>query len=250
MITSGFPDGVPCMVPGSPAYDSASQIAAISILVALFSRGSSGEGQHIDASAYEGSRVCIHPWPITFYSYADIDERVVHTEDMRLASMSYPVYPCKDGFIRIMPSGPNQWDALVRVLGSPEVLLMPEWRDVYYRIGNADAIFSFVREYTEKYTMVELFELGHREGIPIAPILDVAGFFHNAQTKAREFFVEVDHPVVGKAFYAGPPYKWSRTPPAIRRSAPCLGEHNEEIYCEELGFTRSELEVLKHDGVL
>ena len=80
--------------------------------------------------------------------------------------------------------------------------------------------------------------------------MTIADFFHDPHTKVREFFVEVDHPVVGKALYAGPPYQWTRTPPKIWRPAPCLGEHNEEIYCGEMGLAHSELGVLKNDGVL
>ena len=69
-------------------------------------------------------------------------------------------------------------------------------------------------------------------------------------TKAREYFVEVDHPLAGKAEYPGPPYKWSETTAAIRRPAPCLGEHNVEVYCDELGLTKDELVALRGAGVV
>jgi CoA:oxalate CoA-transferase len=105
-------------------------------------------------------------------------------------------------------------------------------------------------EFTPKYTMFELFEAGHREGVPIIPINDMADFVDSPHTKAREFFVEVDHPVVGRALYPGPPYKWTETPACIRRPAPCLGEHNEEIFCRELGFSKGDLSVLRRTGVV
>jgi len=52
----------------------------------------------------------------------------------RLGTMIYPVYPCKDGFIRVVALTPRQWDGLVHVLGDPEVLKQPQWREFYYRI--------------------------------------------------------------------------------------------------------------------
>jgi crotonobetainyl-CoA:carnitine CoA-transferase CaiB-like acyl-CoA transferase len=98
--------------------------------------------------------------------------------------------------------------------------------------------------------MTELFEAGKREGVPIAPIQNIENFYNSPHTKAREYFVEVDHPVAGKADYPGPPYKWSETPAEIQRPAPCLGEHNEEIYCRELGFSKEDLVALRGAGVL
>jgi crotonobetainyl-CoA:carnitine CoA-transferase CaiB-like acyl-CoA transferase len=162
----------------------------------------------------------------------------------------YPVYPCKDGLIRVVALTPRQWDALVRVLGSPEVLLMEEWRNFMYRIGNSEDLYALMVEFTEKYTMLELFEAGKQEGVPIAPILNIEDFYNSPHTKARGYFVEVDHPVAGKADYPGPPYKWTETPARIGRPAPCLGEHNEEIYCKELGLSKSDLVALRGSGVL
>jgi len=229
MINSGFPGKTPCMMPGTPAYDGASLVVAISILAALYSRTASVAGQYIDISVHEASRIGLYPWSVPNYSYNLNPGWGPPTLETRLGPSVYPIYPCKDGFIRVATLAPRQWDALVRVLGSPEVLLMPEWRELLYRMGNADDLYAIMLEFTTKYTMLELFEAGHREGVPIAPILNIKDFVDNPQTKARKFFVEVNHPIAGKALYPGPPYRWSVTPAGIRRPAPRLGEHNEKM---------------------
>ena len=118
------------------------------------------------------------------------------------------------------------------------------------RIGNAEDLYHLMFEYTQEYTMLELFEAGSREGVPIAPIMKVNDFYDSPHTRARELFVEVDHPIAGKGEYPGPPYKWSETPAKIQRPAPCLGEHNEEVYCNELGFSKDELIALRNVRVL
>ena len=250
MISSGFTGETPCNLPGTPAYDATSLLAAISILVALYHRGTTGKGQHIDAAVHDSSRVGLFPWLVPIYSHALTDERISVVTDVRLGDSIYPVYPCKDGYVRVLAITPGQWNALVRVLGDPEVLHLPEWQDFIYRVGNAKDLYALMLEFTPNYTMFELFEAGHREGVPIIPIHDMAGFVDNPHTKAREFFVEVNHPVIGKALYPGPPYKWTETPASIRRPAPCLGEHNEEIYCGELGFSKGDLSILRRAGVV
>jgi crotonobetainyl-CoA:carnitine CoA-transferase CaiB-like acyl-CoA transferase len=250
MITSGYPGKEPCLLPGSPAYDSASVHASVSIVAALYMRGTTGQGQYIDTSVHVTSRTGLYPWIIPNYSYALNPGGPPPTSENRMGAQIYPVYPCKDGFIRIIALTPRQWDALMRVLDNPDVLQTEEWRSFMYRIGNADDLYALMLEFTTKYTMRELFEAGRREGVPIAPILSIADFYNSPQTKAREYFVEVDHPVAGKADYPGPPYKWTETPATVRRPAPCLGEHNEEIYCQELGLSRDDLATLRGGGIV
>jgi crotonobetainyl-CoA:carnitine CoA-transferase CaiB-like acyl-CoA transferase len=67
--------------------------------------------------------------------------------------------------------------------------------------------------------------------------------------KERGYFVEVDHPITGPKLYPGAPMKLSETPYQISR-APVLGEHNEEIYCQRLGYTKDDLVRMKGEGVV
>ena len=250
MITSGYPGKEPCLLPGSPAYDAASVHAGVSIMAAIYMRSATGQGQYIDTSVHVTSRTGLYPWIVPNYSYALNPGGPPPTSETRLGAQIYPVYPCKDGFIRVIALTPRQWDALVRVLDNPDVLQTEEWRSFMYRIGNADDLYALMLEFTTKFTMRELFEAGRREGVPIAPILSIADFYNSPHTKAREYFVEVDHPVAGKADYPGPPYKWTETPAVIRHPAPCLGEHNEEVYCQELGLSKDDLVALRGTGVI
>jgi CoA:oxalate CoA-transferase len=250
MISSGFADGAPINLPGMPSYDAASLIAAISIMGAICQRATTGVGEYCDVSVHECSRLGLYPWMVPIYSYGLNPGSPPPPPEGRLGAAIYPVYPCRDGFVRVVAITPQQWKALVRVLGEPEVLRLPEWQEFMYRIANASDLFALMLEFTTKYTMAELFDAGDREGVPIAPIYDLADFANGPNAKAREFFHEMNHPVVGKFDYPGPPYKWTETSCQIRRPAPCLGEHNERIYCQELGFTEGDLAALRLAGVI
>lgn len=250
MITSGYPGKAPCLLPGTPAYDAASMIAIIDILAAIYSRGTTGKGQKIDTSVHESARTGLYPWSVPIYSHSLTPDGPLPAPETRLGDSIYPVYPCKDGYIRVIALTPRQWQALLRVLGNPEVLLAPEWENFIYRIGNSQDLYAIMLEFTTKYTQLELFEAGFREGVPIVPIYDIPGFVNSADAKMREFFVEVDHPAAGKGYYPGPPYNWTVTQPSVRRPAPCLGQHNEDIYCQELGLSKDDLMALRSAGVL
>ena len=122
LIEAGFPDKAPCSLPGMPAYDATSVMAAISIVLALFERGSSGDGHYIDVSVHENARLAIYPWMVTLHSYNRTPDGPPPAPEGRMGAAVYPVYPCKDGYVRVVALTPWQWDALLKVIGEPEVL--------------------------------------------------------------------------------------------------------------------------------
>jgi crotonobetainyl-CoA:carnitine CoA-transferase CaiB-like acyl-CoA transferase len=110
-----------------------------------------------------------------------------------------------------------------------------------------DAIwYSWLADHTKQ----ELFDIFLKSKIASAPVNSPQDLLKNAQLKAREYFVEVDHPETGKVTYPGAPFKMSETSWQIRQPAPLLGQHNEEIYCGRLGYTKQELVKLREGGII
>ena len=79
--------------------------------------------------------------------------------------------------------------------------------------------------------------------------LTVQDLLEAPQLRARGFFQEIDHPAAGRQTYPGPPFRPEAMPWQAAR-APLLGEHNEEVYCEELELSRKELVILRASGVI
>ena len=96
----------------------------------------------------------------------------------------------------------------------------------------------------------ELFQSGGEWRIPFALVPTTQEILDSPQHKDRGFFEEVDHPVMGKATMPGAPFKMTETPWQLRNPAPLLGEHNEEVYCHRLGYSKEELVRLKERGVI
>ena len=67
--------------------------------------------------------------------------------------------------------------------------------------------------------------------------------------KERGYFVEVDHPETGKVRYPGAQVKMGDTPYELKR-APLLGEHNDEIYRDHLGYSEKDIENFHAQGVI
>jgi len=87
-------------------------------------------------------------------------------------------------------------------------------------------------------------------GVPAAPVNNVAEMVADPQVRAREMFVERDHPLFGPLTTTGTPLKLSETPGQVRWLAPMPGEHNEEVFVRLLGHSYEDLDRWRSDGVI
>ena len=110
---------------------------------------------------------------------------------------------------------------------------------------------DLVGEYLLTKTKEKLFREALKESILLAPIVTIGDVVHSPQLSARDWFIEMFHPELENTItYPGAPLKLSDSPWQIRQRAPLIGEHNSNIYGEELGLSREELENLKYHGVI
>ena len=122
-------------------------------------------------------------------------------------------------------------------------------------LAERDAEITHVEEVWENFlkahTMQELFERCQRMGVRLMPVYTAADQLKDPQLIARNWFIPVEHPELGETLiYPGPPYRFSETPWTIAKRSPRLGEHNEEIYTKEVGFSSNYLSKLKQEGVI
>ena len=91
---------------------------------------------------------------------------------------------------------------------------------------------------------------GQALGCPIAPAYSAEDLLNSEHLKERDFFVAIDHPKTGKIMYPSAPYRFSETPWAVERPAPLLGQHNEEVYCGRLGYSKEDLTKMREAGTI
>lgn len=164
----------------------------------------------------------------------------------------YPwgVYPCKDGYVYIWGMLPLFWPRTVKWLEMPQLVedprfATPQARREHHR--DFDGIFiPWLMERTQQ----EIVSSAQAHRLPCAPVYTIDGVVKDAQSKARGFFVEIEHPVVGKITYPGLPFELPETPSQPQRPAPLLGQHNREVYCERLEYSDEDLVGLREWGVI
>jgi CoA:oxalate CoA-transferase len=118
------------------------------------------------------------------------------------------------------------------------------------RVENLQDLTKVISEYTVKRTTDEWIKIFEEATVPCGAIMNIEQVVHDPQVRARNMIVEMEHPKLGKFIFPGVPFHFSESPVSIKSFAPLLGEHNVEVYAEELGLGREEVEELKKDGVI
>lgn len=246
MYVNGDPDREPLAGGGEqPSYQGGLH-AYTGIMAALISRQMSGKGQFIDISIME-CMASLHQFTVNRYVYSGkIQER---TGNRYLWSHPITIYPCRDGYVSISASTDDQTEMLLLLMEMPHLLEDPRFDTGFNRLAHADEFDELVKPWFLQKTKKEIIELCQEWRVPAAAVNDVSDLLNEGQYQARDFWVEVDHPLAGKNPYAGSPFKMSETPGEYTR-APLLGEHNEEIYLNRLGLSRTEMDRLKGEGVI
>lgn len=224
-------------------YDSGLS-AAIAILAALYWRGESGSGQRIDISKQES---------LMALNRLDMVRSANEGEVITRAKQGVPyggALPCRDGYTVFITWESVQWDRLVAFMGDPEWANDDKFRDYAGRYQHGELLNALLTEWLVNHPKEELYHEGQAAGVPFAMVYTSKDLVDSEHLKARDFFVEIDHPRTGKVKYPSAPYKFSETPWQVKRPAPLLGEHNEEVFVRWLGHPREELAKLGSAGVI
>jgi crotonobetainyl-CoA:carnitine CoA-transferase CaiB-like acyl-CoA transferase len=224
-------------------YDSGLS-AAIAILAALYWRGESGSGQLIDISKQES---------LMALNRMDMVRSANEGEVITRAKQGVPyggALPCRDGYTVFITWESVQWDRLVAFMGDPEWANDDKFRDYAGRYQHGELLNALLTEWLVNHPKEELYHEGQAAGVPFAMVYTSKDLVDSEHLKARGFFVEIDHPRTGKVKYPSAPYKFSETPWQVKRPAPLLGEHNEEVFVRWLGHPREEMAKLGPAGVI
>jgi len=135
-------------------------------------------------------------------------------------------------------------------MGREEFSQAPHFASPSKRVANVEQVDALVEEWTRTKTVAQVLdELGDSR-VPCAPILDIGEVANDPHLLARDMVVEVTQPGAGEIKVPGSVFKLSETPGEIKLPAPLLGQHNEEVYCGLLGYSKQQLASLAEEGII
>jgi formyl-CoA transferase/CoA:oxalate CoA-transferase len=215
--------------------------ATIGILAALLVREKTGLGQFIDMSLMESQSA----WLTTLASaLMNASETPRQLGNAHPNIVPYQVFKTRDKYIILAVGTERQWNAFCEALGLPELKKDSRFITNVDRTRNRSQLVPILDELfgTEcaDHWLVKLKDTG----IPSGPINTIAETLAHPQHRARNFIVELEHPLLGLVKSMGNPVGLSTTPVSYRLAPPTLGQHTSEVL-SELGFSGSEIDSLR-----
>ncbi|MEV6594548.1 CaiB/BaiF CoA transferase family protein [Streptomyces acidicola] len=234
---SGLPGLPPLTPPGLLATEAAAYQAAWVALLAHHQRLETGLGDHIDFSVYEAVAQTFDPG-FGIGGSAVGGQRASDLPRGRPdAGALYPIFPCKDGYVRICVLSPRQWRAMRAWLGEPEEFADPRYEKLQERRRVSARIHQLIGTLFRDVAKAVLVEEGQRRGVPVAALLTLGEVLENDHFLARGALAEVEVApgVTGRAPTGFLELDGRRAGP--RHRAPRLGEHTDAVLAEVAGGT-------------
>jgi crotonobetainyl-CoA:carnitine CoA-transferase CaiB-like acyl-CoA transferase len=245
LYISGDPEMAPCNPPETQSYYYGSLFAAYGAMLALWQREARGIGAYIDASVQASMALHEH----VAFNYSAEGRVMKRAGSQHQHNAPANLFKCRNGYIALFVTQ-NHWPVLLAMWKdhAPE-LDDPKWINSNLRRANADYINAQVTSFTSQFLKEDLAELLQKHGIPGLPVNSPSDFMRDPHIQARGFFKPVEHPVLGIFAQAGAPFMVDGTRPASS-AAPLVGQHNDEIFCRELGLDKRAVERLAAEGII
>jgi crotonobetainyl-CoA:carnitine CoA-transferase CaiB-like acyl-CoA transferase len=224
---------------------------AFAVLAALEHRDRTGKGQYIDLSEYEAMSTFMGPTLLDI----GVNQKEVLPQGNQpdyVIAAPYGCYRClgEDRWCVIAVFEEDEWQALCEVLGRPAWTREQRFSTLSKRKENAEALDELLGRWTAQHTPEEVVYLLQEAGVQAGVVQNAEDLAQDPQLIAREFFVHLDHPVLGKTISDRFPIKFKDNPRADWKAAPLLGENNRYVYRELLGFTEEELSSYVEKGII
>ena len=230
--TPGLPDHVddplkePPLRPSTPIAELiAGTVGAISTLLALRLTQRDGKGRHVEVSAQEAV-ASVLTRDVASYTYRRL---ITGRRPVEVARMPNLVMPCKDGFVLLAIPYDHMWESFVGLMGNPDWAELEVFQDSLSRAANWDALYPLLLEWTTQYSGEEIMQMTQNVGLPCFSAFTLSSVVDSDHERDRGYFWSVPMPGNRTAKVPGSPFILSETPLHMRRAAPKLGEHTEEI---------------------
>lgn len=245
MSVTGHPGEKPAKA-GVPVSDiGCGLFATYAILAALIGRSKTGQGQYIDASLFDAA-LAFSVWEASeYWGTGKVPDPLGTANRM---SAPYQAVRSQDGYFVMGATSQRLWERLCDALQLPELKTDPRFLTIADRLKNREVLIAALEQVFEKkpsqYWVDELLAIG----IPSGPVYNYKEAFESEHSSARHMRMSIKHPIEGETPVIGFPVKMGAGSQRVRRHAPLLGEHTNEVLAE-CGFSADEIDRFAQEGV-
>jgi CoA:oxalate CoA-transferase len=246
MSVNGRPDDPP-LRSGVPISDLiAGLYAALSITASVLGARGTGQGQRVEVSL---TNALVSMLAYIASDYFETGSAPPRSGNDHPISAPYGLFATRDGEIAIAPPGDEFFGRLADALGESGLKHDPLYATSAARVANRARINAIVGGRLAAHTTAHWVAVLNAAGVPCGPVYGVAEVFRDPQIAAQDMVLEIPHPGHGIVRMLGFPMKLADTPCRVRRPAPDLGEHTEEVLAE-LGYADEPRAALRAAGVI
>jgi crotonobetainyl-CoA:carnitine CoA-transferase CaiB-like acyl-CoA transferase len=197
--------------------------AAQAMTAALLARERTGAGQHVRLAMLDAVVAFLWAEGMAGYTFVDSDGRAFRQTVHDL------IYETADGYITAGAVSDREWQGLARALGHPEWLDDERFKTPAGRIKVAEERLALTADALRTMRTADALARLEAEQVPSAPVLSREDLLRDPQIRANELIVESVHPHAGRMRQPRPAARFDRTAATLRRAAPLLGEHTDEV---------------------
>jgi crotonobetainyl-CoA:carnitine CoA-transferase CaiB-like acyl-CoA transferase len=247
MDLTGFPDGPPVKVGNSIADLAAGTMAAHGIVLALFARERTGEGQRVEIAMLEVMAALLTYQGQAYFATGQSPRR---RGNQHPSIAPYEVFEAADGYLTIGVANNSLWGRFCQAIGRPELTTDPRFDTEAKRVQNREALLPILSGVFGTAPVGQWLDRLQQAGVPAGKIKSVGEALESEQLRARGAIVSLAHPAAGPMRMVGPPIRLHGTPGEAAGPAPLLGEHTEEILGKVCGYSGEAIARLRTDGVV
>ena len=245
MMVTGNPGEGPMRAGAAVADMTAGFLASVGVLTALYEREQSGKGQWVQSSLLQAQIALLDFQAVRYLVEGEVPGQVGNDHPTFMPTSAYLTI---DGYINLSSPG-ALWRRLCEAITHPELADRAEFATSAARSKNRDALKEQLNAIFQKKTTNEWIAILNDAGVPSGPIYTMDQVFNDPQVKHVKAAATVRHPRLGEMKILGQAVGLTRTPAAIVRATPELGEHTDEVLAE-LGYSSDEIKALHQQGAV
>ena len=247
--TLGYPGERPLGLKHAYADIAGALHSVFAIVSALHQKQRTGEGSYVDVSML---RATVATMGVGLMEYEMTGSVMSPKGNYDPVMAPYGNYPCQgdDAWVSIAVRTDEEWEGLKVVMGKPDWCEEPSFESRYSRLDNRVALDGNLAAWTRKRTAEDITELLQANGVAALPVMGAEDRLFNPHFRERGLYSDIEHPSLGIEPIYNIMWNLEQTPPSIRRHAPLLGEHNQQVFGGLLGMEKEDLARLEEDQVL